>query len=103
MIHLATLPTCKMTQNKVGLFPIFENPASSGPYCAKTGPNTPPIFLYFIWYMLDLTENHSLVWLNFVAHCLIWGQTWSIFEKYKIGEIPNLPNFPQAKPFNVSA
>ena len=46
MIHLATLPASKMTQNKVGKFPIFENLISLDLNCAKTSPNTPPNLLY---------------------------------------------------------
>ena len=61
MIHLATLPAFKMTQNKVGLFLIFENSPSLDLNYAKTGPNTPPNFLSIIRYMFELTKNHSLM------------------------------------------
>ena len=61
MVHLATLPASKMTWNKVGKFLIFENRARFDPSCAKTGPNTPPNFLYIIRYMFELTKNHSLM------------------------------------------
>ena len=39
MIHLATLPASKMTQNKVGLFLIFENSPSLDLIFTKYGPN----------------------------------------------------------------
>ena len=61
MIHLATLPASKMTQNKVGKFLIFENSPSLDLNCGKTGPNAPPNLLYIIRYMFELTKNHSLM------------------------------------------
>ena len=58
MIHLATLPASKMTQNKVGQFLIFENSPSLDLNYGKTGRNTPPNFLCIIRYMFELTKNH---------------------------------------------
>ena len=43
--------------------------------CAKTGPNSPPNFVYIIRYMFKLTKNHSLMQQNYVAPRSILAQT----------------------------
>ena len=80
---------------------IGENSASES--LCQTGPNTPPIFLYIIRYMFELSENHSLMRYNYVAPRSILAQTWLIFEKSETGETIDLPNFAQTRRFNESA
>ena len=83
----------------VGYVEDLSNWPTSDPDCAKTGPNTPPDFLYIIRYMFELTKNHSLMSQLFFAPRLNWAQSWWILKRSEICEISNFLNF--AKPRQI--